>query len=125
MSELGEGRKLAGDGILQHECAAAAALVPPAHRQSRAATSAGSRACCCSSIATAFAAQAKCKTCSETALNRITCPVAAKATRKQFCASGMCDPSRRLTRDFRYLLKTYKDVFLGSTLVDWLTSEGV
>ncbi len=117
MSELGAGRKLAGDGILQHECAAAA-LVPPAHRQSRAAPSAGSRACCCSSIATDFAAQAKCKTCSEAALNRITCPVAAKAV--------LWDVRpRRLRRDFRYLLKTYKDVFLASTLVDWLTSEGV
>jgi hypothetical protein len=31
----------------------------------------------------------------------------------------------QLKRGFRYLLKTYKDVFLGSTLVDWLTSEGV
>ena len=39
----------------------------------RAAPSAGSLAGCCSSIATAFAAQAKCKTCSEAAMNHVTC----------------------------------------------------
>lgn len=66
-------------------------------------------------------------------MNQITCSVAAKAILRDVLSRrlklGLFYRTSvilyQLKRGFRYLLKTYKDVFLGSTLVDWLTSEGV
>jgi hypothetical protein len=129
MSDLDVERRSAGEGILQHECvachASAAAFFSISFSRHTTLSPRFSRSMLLE-LCAKFRDTGEVQNRQYNSLCRLSSPfssILCRMLHRTFARVAHCH-SNQLPW-LRYLLKTYSNVFLGTTLVDWLTSEGV